>query len=216
MSSVRSNFTFERSRSFYLFFCYSIFFVAFIILGKAAKEAEANLKRQRRAARQALNLITIGARVTRGVDWKWRDQDGTGEGTVTGNLHSGAYFPLLYFLPIRCARNYNPLMNVKAADEKLIKIFPSSEGWVDVTWDNGSTNSYRMGAENKFDLKVISESVETSVVGAPTATTVTITSASTVVPVASSVPASRPSCEHIYRWLLPAFANFVSGTLRES
>ena len=25
-------------------------------------------------------------------------------------------------------------------------------GWVDVTWDNGGSNSYRMGAEGKFDL----------------------------------------------------------------
>jgi len=57
--------------------------------GKAAKEAEANLKKQRRVAKQSLNLLTIGARVTRGVDWKWRDQDGSGEGTVTGNIHSG-------------------------------------------------------------------------------------------------------------------------------
>lgn len=59
------------------------------ILGKAAKEAEANLKKQRRAAKQSLNMLTIGARVTRGIDWKWRDQDGPGEGTVTGNLHNG-------------------------------------------------------------------------------------------------------------------------------
>ena len=56
-----------------------------------------------------------GARVLRGIDWKWRDQDGCppGEGTVTGDLHNG---------------------------------------WVDVTWDSGSSNSYRMGAEGKFDL----------------------------------------------------------------
>lgn len=26
------------------------------------------------------------------------------------------------------------------------------QGWVDVTWDSGSSNSYRMGAEGKFDL----------------------------------------------------------------
>ena len=32
-----------------------------------------------------------GARVIRGLDWKWRDQDGSpqGEGTVTGELHNG-------------------------------------------------------------------------------------------------------------------------------
>ncbi|PNF13829.1 hypothetical protein B7P43_G12448, partial [Cryptotermes secundus] len=56
-------------------------------LGKAAKEAEANLRRQRRLLRtQVLKHLLVGARVVRGLDWKWRDQDGNppGEGTVTG------------------------------------------------------------------------------------------------------------------------------------
>ncbi|KAK9409642.1 E3 ubiquitin-protein ligase HECTD1 [Crotalus adamanteus] len=61
-------------------------------LGKAAKEAEANLRRQRRLIRsQVLKYMVPGARVIRGIDWKWRDQDGSpqGEGTVTGELHNG-------------------------------------------------------------------------------------------------------------------------------
>ena len=55
--------------------------------------------------------------MVRGLDWKWRDQDGApgAEGTVTGELHNG---------------------------------------WIDVTWDHGGSNSYRMGAEGKFDLKL--------------------------------------------------------------
>ncbi|KAG9480959.1 hypothetical protein GDO78_010299 [Eleutherodactylus coqui] len=87
-------------------------------LGKAAKEAEANLRRQRRLVRtQVLKYMVPGARVIRGIDWKWRDQDGNaqGEGTVTGDLHNG---------------------------------------WIDVIWDAGGSNSYRMGAEGKFDLKL--------------------------------------------------------------
>jgi len=28
------------------------------------------------------------------------------------------------------------------------------EGWIDVTWDHGGSNSYRMGAEGKYDLKM--------------------------------------------------------------
>ena len=87
-------------------------------LGKAAKEAEANLRRQRRLMRtHMLKHMVVGARVVRGLDWKWRDQDGSpqGEGTVTGELHNG---------------------------------------WIDVTWDHGGGNSYRMGAEGKFDLKL--------------------------------------------------------------
>lgn len=28
------------------------------------------------------------------------------------------------------------------------------DGWVRVQWDTGSTNSYRMGREDKYDLKL--------------------------------------------------------------
>ena len=56
------------------------------------KEAEANLRRQRRLFRsQVMKYIVPGARVVRGIDWKWRDQDGNpaGEGAVTGEAHNG-------------------------------------------------------------------------------------------------------------------------------
>ena len=88
------------------------------MLFPALKEAEANLRRQRRQLRaQILRHMVIGAKVVRGLDWKWSDQDGSppGEGTVTGELHNN---------------------------------------WIDVTWDHGGSNSYRMGAEGKFDLKL--------------------------------------------------------------
>ena len=29
-------------------------------------------------------------------------------------------------------------------------------GWIDVSWDSGSSNSYRMGAEGKYDLTLAS------------------------------------------------------------
>jgi len=35
-------------------------------------------------------------------------------------------------------------------------------GWIDVVWDHGVTNSYRMGAEGKYDLRLVSESQPTS------------------------------------------------------
>ncbi|KAL5009008.1 hypothetical protein ScPMuIL_014589 [Solemya velum] len=85
-------------------------------VGKAAREAEANLRRQRRLIRmQILKQMMPGARVVRGMDWKWRDQDGNppGEGSVSSELHNG---------------------------------------WIDVAWDSGGPNSYRMGAEGKYDL----------------------------------------------------------------
>ena len=60
--------------------------------GKAAKEAEAILRKQRRHIRtHILKQMCPGARVVRGMDWKWRDQDGSppAEGTVSGELHNG-------------------------------------------------------------------------------------------------------------------------------
>ena len=89
-------------------------------LGKAAKEAEAAMRKARRMLRTSMvKHMVSGARVVRGIDWKWRDQDNPtgsgGLGTVTGELHNG---------------------------------------WIDVSWDHGGSNSYRMGAEGKFDLKL--------------------------------------------------------------
>ncbi|CAG0885275.1 unnamed protein product [Cyprideis torosa] len=92
-------------------------------IGKAAREAEANVRRQRRAIRSQVRKLVPGTRVVRGIDWKWRDQDGSSEGTITGEIH---------------------------------------HGWVDVTWDHGGSNSYRVGAEGgKYDIKPIPSSSET-------------------------------------------------------
>ena len=69
-----------------------------------------------------MKSVVVGARVVRGPDWKWNEQDGSppGKGTVTG-----------------------------AADP----------GWVKVKWDHdGKTWDYRIGAEGKFDLKLIGKS----------------------------------------------------------
>ena len=63
-----------------------------IVTGKAAKEAEVGVRKQRRHVRMhMLKQMVPGARVVRGLDWKWRDQDGSpvGEGTISGELHNG-------------------------------------------------------------------------------------------------------------------------------
>ncbi|XP_033151038.1 E3 ubiquitin-protein ligase Ufd4 [Drosophila mauritiana] len=84
-------------------------------IGKSVKEAEAKTRRERRQIRAQLKHMTTGARVIRGVDWRWEEQDGCAEGTITGEIHNG---------------------------------------WIDVKWDHGVRNSYRMGAEGKYDLKL--------------------------------------------------------------
>jgi len=66
--------------------------VCLCVSGKAVREAEATLRRQRRHVRtHVLRQMVQGARVVRGMDWKWRDQDGNppGEGTITGEIHNG-------------------------------------------------------------------------------------------------------------------------------
>lgn len=98
-------------------FNFKLLIVGFFLKGKAMREQEANIRKQRRLIRSQLKYMTVNARVVRGVDWKWRDQDGNppGEGTITSEWHNG---------------------------------------WIDVTWDAGGSNSYRMGAEGKYDLKL--------------------------------------------------------------
>ena len=67
-----------------------------------------------------MKKLAVGVRVVRGMDWKWRDQDGTpsGAGSITGELRNG---------------------------------------WIEVQWDHGGANSYRMGAEGKFDLQIMED-----------------------------------------------------------
>ena len=67
--------------------------------GKAAREIEATVKKQRKHVKiNIMKKLTTGAKVVRGVDWKWREQDGnpSGIGTVTGELRNGMYMYILY------------------------------------------------------------------------------------------------------------------------
>ena len=52
-----------------------------------------------------------------------------------------------------------PILFRKRSDISLNSIFSflgelGEDGWIRVQWDNGSTNSYRMGKEGKYDLKL--------------------------------------------------------------
>lgn len=73
-------------------------------------------------------ILTLGARVVRGADWKWHGQDdcssvnAPNEGTVVG------------------------------CDEPTTGVDGGGGGWVEVIWDSGVFNYYRMGYQGKFDL----------------------------------------------------------------
>ena len=50
------------------------------------------VKKQRKHIKQSvMKKLVVGARVVRGVDWKWREQDGNppGVGRVTDELRNG-------------------------------------------------------------------------------------------------------------------------------
>ncbi|XP_050428032.1 E3 ubiquitin-protein ligase HERC2 [Adelges cooleyi] len=67
---------------------------------------------------EIIPYLKLGARVVRGEDWKWDNQDGSppGEGQIVSKV--------------------------------------GDDGWVRVLWDHGVSNSYRMGKEGKYDLKL--------------------------------------------------------------
>ena len=49
----------------------------------------------------------------------------------------------------------------------LLKWNHSILGWVEVAWTNGTSNSYRMGADGKFDLRVVETGLSTEASGEP-------------------------------------------------
>lgn len=82
------------------------------------------LQSQNKHQLSLLKQMVFGARVVRGVDWKWGQQDKAAAAGDAVDPNEGTVITEL-----------------------------NSEGWVEVIWDSGSVNLYRMGAENgKFDL----------------------------------------------------------------
>ncbi|CAF0905235.1 unnamed protein product [Brachionus calyciflorus] len=82
-------------------------------------------RQKRQSSRSSLQKqMILGARVQRGVDWKWGNQDKVSE---------------------ECRPN-----------EGTVITELDSNGWVEVIWDNGVFNFYRMGYESKYDLTMAS------------------------------------------------------------
>ena len=49
---------------------------------------------------------------------------------------------------------FPPTQNGPIPGEGTVISEVGSDGWVRVRWDTGSVNSYRMGKEDKFDLRL--------------------------------------------------------------
>ena len=69
--------------------------IASHFIGRAARELEVEIRRKRNHVKKhVMKKLQIGCRVVRGIDWKWRDQDGNPpvQGTVIGELRNGELF----------------------------------------------------------------------------------------------------------------------------
>ena len=85
--------------------------------------------------------MKVGSAVVRGADWKWGDE------VITFAVKSsGAEFCLQGWPTL--SQDGNP-----PGQGQITKV--KRNGWVELKWENGSTHSYRMGAEGKFDLKLV-------------------------------------------------------------
>ena len=99
--------------------------VLFVVSGKAVREAEASLRRQRRHVRtHILRQMVQGARVIRGMDWKWRDQDGNppGEGTITGEIHNGKSSTVITVLTCEVVALW---VERRTSDQKVVGLTPA-------------------------------------------------------------------------------------------
>ncbi len=106
---------------------------------------ESSEKRRQRRLAQAQNKpaslikqMTFGTRVVRGTDWKWSNQDKTSLTAPFTNTTT----------------NSTPQPQLRdSSNEGTVIGEVSSDGWVEVIWDNGLVNFYRMGADGgKYDL----------------------------------------------------------------
>ncbi|XP_065182623.1 E3 ubiquitin-protein ligase HECTD1-like [Sycon ciliatum] len=134
-------------------------------LGKAAREAEAYVRKCRRYYRRFIvPLITKGARVRRGLDWKWRDQDGSppGPGRVSGVLRNGrssgppSVQPTAHVHVQLLTSDLPSAVALRLQEQEHVVLtcgaaFQLAQGRASLG------NSYRMGAEGKFDLTLASE-----------------------------------------------------------
>jgi len=105
------------------------------------------MRRQRRQVRHhMLRHLVPGARVVRGLDWKWRDQDGSGNRTTTATTSSSSSSSSAGASAHSSSSFSHPPEGTVTGE--------LHNGWIDVTWDHGGSNSYRMGTEGKCDLKL--------------------------------------------------------------
>lgn len=58
----------------------------------------------------------------------------------------------VYELPVEICSFCQKSCQAKNVKWFFVFFYSPIVGWVDVTWDAGGSNSYRMGAEGKFDL----------------------------------------------------------------
>lgn len=109
-------------------------------------------------------LMKIGTRVVRGLDWKWGEQDGpSGEGRIISEVGDDGY------VSTRKMANFVKRRGFLSKKKLILFLIYYIRRWVRVEWDNGTTNSYRMGKEAQYDLK-LADCVSSSIISPDTET----------------------------------------------
>ena len=110
------------------------------------RSSKSNVKIQSRG-------IFVGARVIRGYDWDWANQDGMHTipyHTIHSIIHLTLYFN--YFDPIGGEGKVGKVIDIRGWDKE------SRRSVANVMWASGSTNVYRIGHKGKVDLKYVADS----------------------------------------------------------
>ncbi|XP_061168822.1 uncharacterized protein LOC133178072 [Saccostrea echinata] len=126
------------------------------------------------------NMPCVGTRVRRGPDWKWKNQDGHGIGTVVGHSQRVGWINVEWDtglqLPYRYGNNgLETAYDIEPCHEpRILQDHPIAVGcivrrgldwkWDDqdggkgnvgtVRWPNGNKSNYRYGYKNKFDVEL--------------------------------------------------------------
>lgn len=85
--------------------------------------------------------MKLGTRVVRGKDWKWGDQ-------VLFNWSNHSFIRCFIYSLYSIFKDGPPPSEGRIVGEL------GEDGWVRVEWDTGTTNSYRMGKEGRYDLRL--------------------------------------------------------------
>lgn len=121
---------------------YQILFLFGEIVSKLYILFRIDLPLRKNARKCELKGIFVGAKVVRGFNWEWGNQDG-GEGIFTCFKMRLSFYSL-YFIG-----KVGKVIDIRGWDNE------SSRSVANVTWFSGATNVYRLGHKGNCDIKYV-------------------------------------------------------------